>query len=73
MKARLRQWLRVLVARVIDPGWENWRAHYSRSLNDRADVENQLLQCAAGRKPMPTPEELRAWALKLGVPAELRR
>jgi hypothetical protein len=41
-------------------------------LNRRAGVEQTLLNCAAGRQPLPTAESCRELALKLGVPDEYR-
>lgn len=41
-------------------------------LNRRAAVEQTLLNCAAGRQPLPTAESCRELALKLGVPEEYR-
>lgn len=49
-----------------------WRLHNFRhagqDLNRRVDVENVLLNVAAGKRPMLTREECRALALKLGTP-----
>ena len=53
------------------------RAFYSLArgfgdhLNRRVEVENVLLACAAGKRPMLTREECRALAFKLGVPSSL--
>lgn len=41
-------------------------------LNRRTTVENMLFEMAAGKRPLPTAEECREMALKLGVPDELR-
>lgn len=52
-----------------------WREHalqWARSLNRRAEVEQELLDAARGKRPLPSHEELRSWAVKLGVPEELR-
>jgi hypothetical protein len=38
-------------------------------LNKRVEVENVLLAVASGKRPALTPEECRALAYKLGVPA----
>ena len=44
------------------------------ALNDRlkrdAKVEGLLLDAAAGRRPLPTAEECRLWALAIGTPSE---
>lgn len=37
-------------------------------LNRRAEVENALLKAASGKAPLPTQEQCREWALRLGVP-----
>jgi hypothetical protein len=37
-----------------------------KMLHRRVGVEQLMLDAANGKRPMPTPEELRAWALKLG-------
>jgi hypothetical protein len=47
---------------VNEPAW--WAA----SLNRRATVEQWMFDAARGKRPMPTAEELRAWAIKLGTP-----
>lgn len=52
-----------------------WREHAPRweaSLNRRATVEQLMFDAAHGKRPLPGPQELREWATKLGVPAELR-
>ena len=41
-------------------------------LNRRAAVEQTLLNCAAGRQPLPTADMCRDLALRLGVPDEYR-
>jgi hypothetical protein len=45
-----------------EPAW------WSSALNRRATVEQWMFDAARGKRPMPTPEELRAWAIKLGTP-----
>jgi hypothetical protein len=52
------------VAPAGEPSW--WAA----SLNRRATVEQWMFDAARGKRPMPTPDELRAWAIKLGTPAD---
>lgn len=49
-------------AAQTEPHW--WAA----ALNRRARVEQWMFDAARGKRPMPTAEELRAWALKLGTP-----
>lgn len=71
-RAWWRQKLRVFVAFVVDPEWETWRAYYSKSLSRRVEIENEMFRAVAGDRPMPTRQELREWALRLGVPDELR-
>jgi hypothetical protein len=39
-------------------------------LNRRATVEQWMFDAASGKRPMPTPDELRQWALHLGTPGE---
>lgn len=45
-----------------------WPEISDEALNRRVDVENVLFNVAAGKRPMLTPEECRALALKLGTP-----
>ncbi len=52
--------------------WRQLSPMWDASLNRRATVENWMFEAAAGKRPMPTPAELREWANKLGVPDELR-
>ena len=40
------------------------------SLNRRVIVEQLMFDSAKGKRPMPTADELREWALKLGTPGE---
>jgi hypothetical protein len=42
----------------------------NRILNRRATVEQWMFDAASGKRPMPTPDELRQWALHLGTPGE---
>lgn len=44
----------------------------AEGLNRRVEVEQELLDCARGKLPPPTPEKLRQWALRLGVPEDWR-
>jgi hypothetical protein len=41
---------------------------WGQSLNRRAEVEQMMFDAASGKRSMPTAEELREWALRLGVP-----
>lgn len=41
-------------------------------LNRRVSVEQELFDCAAGKRPLPTAEQCREMALRLGVPDEYR-
>ncbi len=41
---------------------------YGRDLNRRAKVEQELLDCARGTKPLPDRAQCREWAARLGVP-----
>ncbi len=45
------------------------REDWARSLNARAQVEQEMFNVAQAGTPV-TPEQLRAWAIKLGVPSE---
>jgi hypothetical protein len=45
---------------------------YEKSLNDRAEVEQILLDVSRGVRHMLTPKECRMLAMKLGVPKEWR-
>lgn len=38
----------------------------------RVKVENELWACAAGKRPLPTAEECKQWAIVLGVPEEFK-
>lgn len=54
---------------------ELWKEHapqWARSLNRRAEVEQEMLDAARGKRPFPSAGDLRTWAVKLGVPEELR-
>lgn len=41
-----------------------------KALNRRAAIEEQLWAIFHGKRPPPTPEECREWAIKLGIPEE---
>lgn len=49
-----------------------WVRHYEKSLNERVKVEQELFDCASGKRVMPTREQCRQWAMRLGVPPEWR-
>lgn len=40
----------------------------ARALNRRAEIEQALLDAAAGKTPLPDAAQCRAWALRLGQP-----
>ena len=44
---------------------------HAREINRRAAVEQLMFDAARGKRAMPTADELRAWALRLGTPDEL--
>lgn len=44
----------------------------AKDLNRRVEVENALLEVAAGKRPPLSPEECRALAYRLGIPDEYR-
>lgn len=48
--------------------WLRWQRAYEASLNRRVEVEAQLFDAASGKAPLPTAQQCRAWAVKLGVP-----
>lgn len=50
-----------------------WMREYEKSLNERAKVEQELFDCANGKAPLPSKEQCRQWALRLGVPSEWGR
>ena len=54
-----------------------WRLRNLRNgyheLNRRAKVEVELFECVAGKRPMPDKQQLREWAVRLGVPEAFRR
>ena len=49
-----------------------WRIirYHGKELNRRAYIEEQLLLIAEGKRSLPTREECRILALKLGTPRE---
>jgi len=49
-----------------------WMRDYEISLNRRAEVEQELWDCARGRRALPDAEQCKQWALRLGVPDEWR-
>lgn len=49
------------------------RLGFGDRLNDRSRVESWLHDCANGKRPLPTREECREWAVILGVPKAYRR
>lgn len=50
-----------------------WMRAYEKSLNERAKVEQELIDCANGKRPLPAEGQCREWARRLGVPAEWRQ
>lgn len=46
-----------------------WMRSYEMSLNARAKVEQELIDCANGKRVLPDAEQCRDWAARLGVPA----
>lgn len=50
----------------------HWMAEYEKSLNARAQVEQELLDVARGVRPPPDRDQCRRWAVKLGVPRSWR-
>jgi DNA repair exonuclease SbcCD ATPase subunit len=38
-------------------------------LNRRVTIEQRMFDAASGKRPLPTAEELRKWAIELGTPA----
>lgn len=50
-----------------------WMREYEKSLNVRANVEQELFNVANGSAPLPDAEQCREWAMKLGVPNEWRQ
>lgn len=58
-------WRRVMMRR-------RWQRAYERSLNERARVEQELLDVANGKARLPDREQCRKWAVRLGVPQEWR-
>lgn len=49
---------------------QGWDAKWTAMLARRAAVEQLMFDAARGKRPMPTADELRAWALKLGTPED---
>ena len=58
--------LRERVMRWLAP---DWVAHM---INRRVEVEQQLWDAANGKRPPPTPDECRQWAIRLGTPVNFR-
>ncbi len=52
-------------AAAIEPDKPTW---WAAALNRRAEVEQTLLDAAAGKTPLPDAAQCRAWALRLGQP-----
>ena len=50
--------------------WREFAPKWAASLNRRATVEQLMFDAANGKRPMPLPDELRAWALRLGTPED---
>lgn len=50
--------------------WREQAPKWAASLNRRAQIEQLMFDAACGKRAMPTPAELREWALKLGTPDE---
>lgn len=46
--------------------------YWAASLNRRAEVETELFDMAAGKRPLPTAEDCRRMAIKLGVDPDFR-
>lgn len=55
-----RQQIEAMANKLTDAMW-------AASINRRAEVEQLMFDAARGKRPMPSAEELRAWALKLGT------
>ena len=49
-----------------------WMVDYEKTLLRRATVEQELMNCASGKCPLPDADQCRKWAIKLGVPDEWR-
>jgi ABC-type dipeptide/oligopeptide/nickel transport system ATPase subunit len=49
---------------------QRWMRDYEKSLNRRAQVEQALFDVANGKEELPSREQCREWAMKLGVPEE---
>jgi len=60
--------MRILAAEVERMRAELAARHdaYTKALNKRVDVENELARVGASKRDLPTREECAAWALKLG-------
>lgn len=52
--------------------WGLIRRH-GAELNKRVEIENELFRMAQGKQPLPTKQECRVLALKLGTPKRLWR
>lgn len=60
LRERLARW-------IAGPTW------IGDMINRRVVVEQYLWDASAGRRPLPTKEECKAWAIKLGVPSEFNK
>lgn len=52
--------------------WRDNVTKWAESLNRRVTVEQWMFDAASGKRPMPTAEQLREWAMKLGVGGDLK-
>ena len=56
--------------------YNKWRAYlrilanHSEELNRRVDIENELLLISQGKLPLPSREDCKIMALKLGTPKQ---
>jgi hypothetical protein len=54
----------------LNARWRMLRRH-NAELNRRVEIENVLAMMAQGKRPLPTREQCRIMALRLGTPKEL--
>lgn len=57
------------IIRKLKHRWSFLR-NYNRELNRRVEIENELIDIANGKRPIPSRDDCQVMALKLGTPKE---
>ncbi len=58
------RWLRKLKALAL---MFRWQREYEAGLNRRVEVEQELFDAASGARPLPTQEDCKRLAIRLGT------